>query len=183
MTRLLRMYLLTLLAILAAPAAHAQSFADYPQARIETYPVAGATPAQIFASIPRNAPGMIHQGRPAHAYAFSQFNWRLRPNGAGCEAEVEMDLSVVFPAHIDAYGLTGEAWEWWTRYSLALEMHEAGHLKLAYDTYPVLLAALENGPCATANARGKAVLEDLQRRQNLYDQMTDHGAATARAFG
>lgn len=182
MARALPLYSLILLAVLVAPAARAQSFADYPEARIETYRVNGATPAQIFASITRNAPGMIHAGRPAHAYARTQFRWRLRERGGWCEAEVTLDPTVVFPAHVDPDGLTGDAWEWWRRYSQALEMHEAGHLKIAYETYPVLLEALENGPCETANARGEAVLEDLNARQQLYDQMTNHGAVTARAF-
>lgn len=168
--------------LFAAPAL-AQSFAEYPEAQIETYPVTGATPAQIFASITRNSPAMIHAGRPAHAYARSQFHWRLRARGNACEAQLQLDLAVVFPAHVDPDGLTGEAWTWWDRYSKALEMHEAGHLQIAYSAYPALLEALENGPCETAQARADAVLEDLGRRQDLYDQMTNHGAATSRAFG
>ena len=178
----LRMFLLTLLAAFGCSSAHAQSFADYPQARIDTYYVKGATAAEIFASITRNAPGMIHAGQPAHAYASYQFHWRLRSNGNWCEAEVTMDLSVMFPQHVDPQGLSSDAWSWWNKYALALEMHEAGHLQLAEEAYPELLAALENGPCETANARAEAVLAALDRRQDLYDQMTNHGAVTSRAF-
>ncbi|MEM7701049.1 MAG: DUF922 domain-containing protein [Pseudomonadota bacterium] len=178
----MRMYLLTLLAVFGGAAAHAQSFADYPQARIDSYFVRGTTAAEIFASITRNAPGMIHAGQPAHAYAKYQFHWRLRSRGSWCEAEVKLDLSVMFPQHVDPAGLSNTAWSWWNKYSLALEMHEAGHLQLAEEAYPELLAALENGPCETANARAEAVLADLDRRQDLYDQMTNHGAVTSHAF-
>ena len=116
--------------ILGSPA-QAQSFAEYPEARIETYPVTGSTPAEIFSSISRNAPGMIHAGQPAHAIAFSQFYWRTRPSGSDrCEVELELDLWVTFPAHVDPYGLTGESWDWWNNYAKSLEMHEAGHLHI-----------------------------------------------------
>lgn len=182
----LQKHLLNAIAIVGAllgSAAQAQSFAEYPEARIDTYPVTGATPAEIFSSISRNAPGTIHAGRPAHAIAFSQFHWRTRSTGRDwCEVELELDLRVTFPAHVDPYGLTGESWDWWNNYSQSLEMHEAGHLQIAANTYPVLLEALESGPCETAAARAKAVLDDLSRRQALYDQITDHGAATSGAF-
>ena len=169
-------------ALLLPNPARGQSFTDYPEARIDAYYVKGATAAEIFASITRNAPGTIHAGRPAHAYAKYQFHWRLRSHGTWCEAEVILDLSVTFPQHVDPDGLTGDAWTWWSKYSLALEMHEAGHLQIAQEAFPELLSALENGPCETANARGEAVMADLDRRQDLYDQVTNHGAVTARAF-
>mgnify|MGYP001799642193 CR=1 FL=1 len=167
----------------ASSGARAQSFADYPDARIDTYLVRGVTPAEIFASITRNAPGMIHAGRPAHAYASTRFRWTQRQTGAVCEFEVFLDTTVTFPRHVDPAGLTDEAWLWWRQYIQALEMHEAGHLKIAYEAYPEIVYALKNGPCKDANARAQLVLEDLNRRQELYDQMTDHGAVTSRAFG
>jgi len=169
-------------AFLLPDPARAQSFDDYPEARIDAYFVNGATSAEIFASITRNAPGQIHAGRPAHAYATYQFHWRLRSHGTWCEAELVLDLSVTFPQHVDPNGLTGDAWDWWNRYSQALEMHEAGHLQIAYEAYPELLAALEDGPCETAKARGQRILTDHDERQARYDQMTNHGALTARAF-
>ncbi len=161
----------------------AQSFADYPQARIETYEVRGETAPEIFASINRNAPGMIHSGQAAHAYAMSQFHWFTYPDGDRCVVELSLDLAVVFPAHSNPSNLSNEAWAWWEDYRRALEQHEAGHLKIAYDIYPALLVALESGPCETANARGQRVLDELERRQAIYDQVTDHGARTAPAYG
>lgn len=182
MLRLTRHCLIASLIALGGTSAHAQSFADHPQARIDNYYVKGSTAAEIFASITRNAPGMIHSGRPAHAYASYQFHWQLRSRGNWCEAEVRLDLSVMFPQHVDTASLSNHAWNWWNKYSLALEMHEAGHLQIAEETYPELVAALENGSCETANARAELVLAELDRRQDLYDQMTNHGAVTARAF-
>ena len=138
----------------------------------------------LLSSISRNAPGMIHAGQPAHAVAFSQFHWRTRSTGRDwCDVELKLDLWVTFPAHVDPHGLTGESWDWWYNYSKSLEMHEAGHLQIAANTYLLLLEALEAGPCETAEARAKTVLDDLSRRQALYDQITDHGAATSGAFG
>lgn len=178
----LRLGLIAVIAALGDVSATAQSFADYPQARIDNYYVRGTTAAEIFASITRNAPGAIHAGQPAHAYAMYQFHWRLRSHGDWCEADVTLDLSVMFPEHVDAAGLSSAAWTWWNKYSLALEMHEAGHLQIADEAYPELVAALENGPCEMANERAEIVLADLDRRQDVYDQVTNHGAVTSRAF-
>ena len=101
---------LAVLGVMLGGTAQAQSFAEYPEARIDTYPVTGATPAEIFSSISRNAPGMIHAGQPAHAVAFSQFHWRTRSTGRDwCDVELKLDLWVTFPAHVDPHGLTGKA--------------------------------------------------------------------------
>ena len=72
----------------ASSGARAQSFADYPDARIDTYLVRGVTPAEIFASITRNAPGKIPAGRPAHAYASTRFRWTQRQTGAVSEFDL-----------------------------------------------------------------------------------------------
>lgn len=178
-----RMCFVNLFALICASSAHAQSFADYPEARIETYQVRGNTSAEIFASITRNAPGTIAAGRSAHASAYTQFHWTKRQRGEICAFEVRMESHVVFPQHIDPVGLSDEAWRWWSDYAQTLEMHEAGHLKIAYDTYPDLVFALENGPCDTANARAEAVLDDLNYRQARYDRVTDHGANQAAIAG
>ena len=178
-----RMCFVNLFALICGSSAHAQSFSDYPQARIETYQVRGNTSAEIFASITRNAPGTIPgtigAGQQAHASAYTQFHWTKRQSGGFCEFEVRMESHVVFPQHIDPAGLSDEAWRWWSDYARTLERHEAGHLKIAHETYPDLLFALENGPCDTANARAEAVLEDLNYRQARYDRVTNHGANQA----
>lgn len=165
----------------AGSGARAQSFDDYPEARIETYLVTGATPAEIFSSITTNARDALPNGGQAHAYAQSQFNWTTRSNGNRCEVDLTIELLVVFPQHVDPQGLTGDAWTWWDAYIKTLEIHEAGHLRIASETYPVLLDALQSGSCSGANERGMAILDDLAARQTRYDAITNHGATQERA--
>ncbi|NQX93645.1 MAG: DUF922 domain-containing protein [Erythrobacter sp.] len=167
---------------LSAPA-QAQSFSDYPKGRIDYYRVKGETPAEILSSIKRNSPGSIEPGDPAHATAFSTFNWTMRPNGRRCRINLTLELSVVFPRHTNARGLTGRASDWWNRYSKALEKHEAGHWRISSETYPVLLKALQSGPCSSATTRGMAVLDDLRDRQEEYDRITNHGEIDISSVG
>jgi len=63
----------------------------------------------------------------------------------------------------------------WTRYIGALRLHEAGHLRRAHDRLDDVAIAVRSSSCATANAAGERILNEIRRDQAQYDAATQHG--------
>ena len=157
-------------ALALAPAAHARSFDDYPDTRVDYYYVSGTTAAQLREEMRRLGPnngGANH----ATARAFYTFDWSATGDARGrCRADVRISTRIRFPRHTNPAALSPQLRDEWTRFIRALERHEVGHVRLAYDALPTLKNALEAGSCAGAEARASKVDIELRRKQEAFDR-------------
>ncbi len=70
----------------------------------------------------------------------------------------------------------------WDNYMAALERHEAGHLRHAYDNMGSVLRAIRASTCTQANEAGRAAVRVLARWDVTYDRETRHGFSQGAHF-
>ncbi|WP_174293281.1 DUF922 domain-containing protein, partial [Sphingomonas bacterium] len=70
----------------------------------------------------------------------------------------------------------------WRRYAAALDEHEAGHVRYAWQHRGDVLAAIRGATCATAEAAGQAALADIVAHDLAYDRETQHGLTQGAVF-
>jgi predicted secreted Zn-dependent protease len=158
----------------------ADALADISGVRIVRYDVAGENAAAIRADI--QAKGPVDPNNPAQSFGgatdFSiRWRWPIDANGR-CDlarARVSFAATVTLPR------LTGTIapalQEQWDRYIVALERHEAVHVRYANGRRRDILAAIRGARCKTADAAANAVLADIVAHERAIDTATRHGAS------
>ncbi|MEM6858659.1 MAG: DUF922 domain-containing protein [Pseudomonadota bacterium] len=162
--------------------AKAQRFADYPETNVEYYEVTGKRARAVRADINRKRPAAFDGGPRFDARASYYFSWTTRGSGPRCNATLTIETSVRIPKLAASAQLSKKDQARWSDYVEALEAHEVGHIALAYKAMPDIRAALEGGPCESANDRAKVILDNLAMRQREFDRITDHGRKTGSTF-
>jgi predicted secreted Zn-dependent protease len=157
----------------------------------QTYTVAGATPAEVRASLNESRPSAP---KPAGGGGIGRFDgltdWSLRwsfayQRSAGdcslSRATIELTTVVVLP-HLAETGLAAPDLRW-TEYIAALEAHEMGHVSLQRDLSRELAAEIESVPAQATcgdlgrqlNALGERYVDLMRRADAAYDVETGHG--------
>lgn len=153
---------------LAAPA-DLRRFDDYPDTQIDHYTVSGTTADEIREQIRKRGPNNGGTSDAA-ARAWYTYDWLATSGGTrGCKATVKIITRIRFPRHANPAHLSPAMRAEWTRFTRDLEHHEVGHIELAYRYLPKFKAALENGPCQSAQKRAGKVDAELQRKQEAFD--------------
>jgi predicted secreted Zn-dependent protease len=152
-----------------------------------TYPVIGATSAEIHQSLEANGPkqaGRTFYGLTEFSMGYRYTPVSVAPNGGMCRAadvQVQIGITVTLPEWERPRGVDPDLWREWRRFHRALERHEEGHVRLADDAAERLRLGLLGlrGPCDTLGDRAKALadrLSEVSAGHHLdYDARTEHG--------
>lgn len=179
----MRAHVAPLLAALAAAPAGAAVNADN---TVVTYPIAGASAADLRAQM--NALGPAEGGKRFDGHTKWNVRWRYdyRSAAGSCAiARVTVDVSttVRLPEWRDEAAAPADLRARWQRYLAALTAHENGHrdhgLAAAREVDATLAVLPPQPTCdalgAAANARGQDILRRYNERDLEYDRSSDHG--------
>ncbi len=157
------------------------------------YDVAGATVDELIQQVselgPRDASGAWG------ATTAWTFDWThtLSQSAGACvidSARVNLRVTFTYPRWLAPGDAAPELVATWARYVAATTLHENGHRDIAVQAGSDLLDAIRAvpaaGSCGELEQRVRSatdrVVASHQRRQERYDERTDHGAAQGAAF-
>lgn len=153
--------------------------AGFPNTRIEYYDVMGADIRSIQAALAEAGPIDPVDHERVHALTSWRISWRWPSGPDGrCNlsaATASFEANVLLPRLADDRPLAPDLQAAWMRYIGALRLHEAGHLRRAHDRLDDVARAVRSSSCATANAAGERILNEIRRDQAQYDAATQHG--------
>lgn len=168
--------------VIAPPAA----FAGIPDVTFDYYEVSGQKARDIRKSINAQRPRDPNDNQAVDALNRWHMRWRWRSDGkGGCDlatAEVSFSATVRMPRHSGEANLPTSLRGKWRTYMTALETHEAGHVRYAYDHVGDVLAAIRGATCTTAGAAGRAAVAEIAKHDIAYDRKTRHGATQGAVF-
>jgi predicted secreted Zn-dependent protease len=163
----------------AEPPPSSGPLAGIPNLEVEYYKVSGSSVAEIRAAINRVRPRDPNDGVAVDALNRWYISWRWPGNGrGGCDlarTELRFTATLRMPRLINAQRTPRAVLARWQAYVAALERHEAGHLRHAYDNMGSVLRAIRASTCANANENGRAAVRVLAQWDILYDRATRHG--------
>lgn len=179
-----------LLALLATPALAEPLVREHRN----PYTVTGATAAEIRADINRR--GMRDtRGVPGDAITYWHVEWNASIDAApqGCTVKavtVFLTLSTVSPELAPDAAAPPDVRARFDAYLVRLLAHEAGHREIAIAGAAEIEAALSALPpdpsCSqlrsASDARGRAIVQEIIRRQDAYDDRTQNGYGAGVAF-
>jgi predicted secreted Zn-dependent protease len=153
---------------------------------IQTYRVSGRDVDSIRASMSAAGPvdGHDHQRVDALTRWFINWNWQDDGRG-GCDlanATVTFHATVLLPELSGLGTLPPDLARRWRAYRAALETHEAGHVRYAYQHMGDVKRALASSTCAGADAAAHAAVAIIGRHDVAYDRETHHGATQGAVF-
>jgi predicted secreted Zn-dependent protease len=98
--------------------------------------------------------------------------WRLpiRPDGM-CDlsqVEVRFDVTVILP-ELANENATPEVRRKWGNFVADVVAHEAEHVRLIYEYRPRIEKAMRDATCQTAEAAGKAMMDELTAANARFD--------------
>ncbi|HST37292.1 MAG TPA: DUF922 domain-containing protein [Allosphingosinicella sp.] len=179
------------LAALQTPAASASQpvpFAGIPGVERLSYDVSGASVAAIRRSIDNHPerPRDPNDGLRVDALAnwYMRWSWPAGPSG-GCDlarARIQFSARVTMPRLLNERLVPAPVLARWRAYLDALERHEDGHVRYAFDHMGEVLAAIRASSCARANDDARAVIQRIGRHDIDYDRETDHGTLQGARF-
>lgn len=160
--------------------------AALPNTEISFYDVDGADAAALRQAMDAAGPVDPRAHRRFDALSSWHVNWHWPSDGqGGCDVSrvaLTFRASVRMPLLVHPLRLDADTADAWGRYITALAVHEAGHVRHAYDHIGAVAAAIRSAGCADANARGDAALDALARYDVDYDRETGHGATQGAAW-
>jgi predicted secreted Zn-dependent protease len=177
-----------LLALVAVPAdaQTTDAFAGLPYLVVRPYDVMGTDAVTLRASIDANRPTDPHGRAPVDAGTHWTIGWRWTARThRGCDlahARVTFRATVTLPRLADPASLPPPLADAWNRYIAALERHEAGHVRYAYDHRGDVAAAIRGATCATAERAARAALAAIVAHDIAYDRDTQHGLTQGASF-
>jgi predicted secreted Zn-dependent protease len=158
---------------------------ELPDTQVNHYDVAGDDAWSIRSSMNALRPTDAHDGLPMDAVTNWRFDWIWPGDGkGGCDlsrVSVGFRATVLLP-RLMRQGLDAKLAKTWTRYIAALSLHEAGHVRHAYEHREDVANAIRASTCATANAAGQAAIATLIQYDIDYDGATHHGRTQGVAF-
>jgi len=153
-------------------------FAGIPGIRFEHYDVEGRTPQEIYASMharaPRDADGAQGLGRTSWQM---DVHWRESRRGSSCtvsEPVVRMSISVLLP-RLRTSPVTPDGLAFWRASLRGLEIHEAGHARIAWDHRDDFKRAANHAKCKSIDTVARQTHARIAALQQAYDRETGHG--------
>lgn len=163
-------------ALLATPAlARSSPFDGIPGVKFRYYDVEGSTPAEIYKSMRARAPQK--GGGVAHTAWHIRAGWGQVRRGSSCQVsdpQSSLSILVVMPRLVTRE-LTPMAAEYWRRTLRGLEIHEAGHARIAYDHRNDFIRAARDATCGTIKRIAEQTQARIEKIQADYDRDTRHG--------
>lgn len=155
------------------------TLAGIPNLTVEYYDVRGRNLFEIRRDLNRLRPRDPNDRLGVDAVSRWYMSWRW-PTGAdgGCDlaaTDLRFSATLRMPRLVDTAGTPEAVLIRWRRYMVALEGHEAGHIRHAWDNRAQVLAAIRASSCAGANDAGQAATAALARWDLDYDRTTRHG--------
>ncbi len=156
-----------------------------PHATIQYYDIFGSTESELRAQLDAKGP-VDPSGYKGDALTRWSYNWSWLGFGTdACDlstAAVSYQITVTLPRWNPPANAPPALVAKWINYVHALVTHETGHVEFAAAQQPVILAAIQNAKCATANAAAQAVLQRIRQHDIEYDAATNHGATQGAQF-
>ena len=162
----------------ALPAAQPSPYDGIPGIRFEYYDIEGSTPAEIHASMRARSP-MARSGSMGLGRTTWQMDvtWRESRRGSTCRVsgpKAGMAISVLLP-RLTTRTLTREGLAYWRATLRGLDIHEAGHARIAWDHRNDFYRAAEGASCRSIAQIAKKFQTRVSALQAAYDRDTDHG--------
>lgn len=158
-----------------------------PGSVLEFYEISGSNPVDVVESLVTVSPavGNIHHA----AQTRWEVVWRYpagpddRPDQCDLST-VDVKVSIVtdFPRWTPGVEADDSDVREWQRYTRALAVHEAEHVRLIEELAGTLPAVLGGSDCANADARGQAVLDAIREANTQLDVVTRDGATQGAAL-
>jgi predicted secreted Zn-dependent protease len=168
------------------PSAITPDLTGIPDTSIAYYDVSGTDALSLRASL--NALGPRDGHDHLHVDALSTWRiswfWPTAADGA-CDlsqTDVHFMAKVLLPRIAGERALNPALAREWHEYLAALTLHEAGHVRHAYEHSGDVAAAIRSSTCKEAGSAAQAVIRDLVRFDIAYDATTRHGAAQGAVF-
>lgn len=160
--------------------------AGIPNLDVQYYDVSGRSVGEIRAAINRVRPRDPNDGLAVDAVNRWYISWRWPSNGrGGCDlarTEMRFTATLRMPRLVNRAATPRAVLVRWDTYMAALERHEAGHLRHAYDNMGSVLRAIRASTCNQANEAGRAAVRVLARWDVTYDRQTRHGFSQGAHF-
>ena len=164
--------------LLAAPSpllAAGDPFGGIPNLKFQYYDVEGRTPAEIYASMRARAP---QKGDGvAHTAWHMRVGWQEVRRGSACrvsDARSSLSILVVLPRLVTRE-VSRAGLDYWRRTLNGLEIHEAGHARIAHDHRDDFSRAGEGASCHDIRTIAAKVQARIEKIQADYDRDTKHG--------
>jgi predicted secreted Zn-dependent protease len=164
----------------------APNLALIPDTDVAYYDVSGTDAQSLRASLNAAGPRDGHD----HLHVDALSTWRISwywPTAAdgSCDlsqADVRFAATVLLPRLVGGHALNPILGRQWQEYLAALTLHEAGHVRHAYEHSSDVASAIRSSTCQDANSAAKAVIRDLVQFDIAYDASTKHGATQGAVF-
>jgi predicted secreted Zn-dependent protease len=161
-------------------------FAGIPDVDIQYYDVTGRNAREIREAMNRVRPTDPNDGQRVDALSRWRMGWGWPGRGAAvCQldrARVMFNAIVLLPRLANADALPAALRARWQAYMAAVEVHEAGHIRHAYEAMPAVLAAIRASDCANAQEAGRAAVRAAGAFDPEYDRATRHGLSQGAHF-
>ncbi|UCF29272.1 MAG: DUF922 domain-containing protein [Chloroflexota bacterium] len=156
-----------------------------PEAKIIYYDIEGATEEELRAQLDELGP-VDSSGYKGDALAEWTIFWTWPGYGTeNCDlsqAEVSYTVEVIFPLWTPPDDAPNNLVIKWFNYTYKLAKHEKGHVDYVAANYQIVLEAIKEATCETADAAAEAAVEPLREFDLEYDRQTGHGATQGARF-
>ena len=188
------MLLLSVLALIGCthrPVASAPALAapdvQIPGSSLEFYEISGANPVDLVESLVTVSPatGNIHHAAQTRWEVVWRYPAGPEDRPEQCDlSTVDVNVSIVtdFPRWSPSAEAAESDVREWQRYTQALAVHEAEHVRLIDALAGTLPEVLSSSDCASADARGQAVLDAIREANTHLDVVTRDGATQGAAL-
>ncbi len=167
-------------ALVGAPsiAAETSPYDGIPGISFSYYDIEGHTPQEIYASMKARSP-MARSGSAGLGRTTWEMNvtWRESRRGSTCrvsEPVTRMTIAVLLP-RLTTRELTPRGLAYWRAVLRGLEIHEAGHARIAWDHREDFNRASRNASCSMIQQVAKTAQARISALQAAYDRDTKNG--------
>ena len=164
--------------IAADPSAADSPFAGIPNIRFEYYDVEGITAADIYASMRVRAPKGANADGVAKTEWHLRVGWREAKRGGECDVAdplASLSLRVILPRLVNEDAVSPAGLAFWRAAIAGLEIHEAGHARIAWDHRNDFSRAARGATCKTIRKIATQTEDRIKALQDDYDRVTRHG--------
>lgn len=98
------------------------------------------------------------------------------------QATVSFKITVTLPRWVPPPNASVDLITKWEKYMRALIAHEKGHVDNVVAHYSTVLTSIKNANCYTAEDSIDMVIKRIQKQEEFYDAITNHGTSRGAVF-